>query len=417
MAEHLSPKFRQALAGEIAVWRDEKLIADDLANLLLARYPAIEQPGRLITVLTILGSVLVGLGALLFIGANWYQIGPVVKLAIIFASIVAAHAAGWYFRFEPGSRPKLGTAFLLLGSLLYGAGIWLVAQIFNIDTNFSDGLLLWAAGSMLSAIVTRVPALGILTNLLAYSWLYSNSHADDLQNMLCLSICAGSTMGISYILRSPWSMALSILGAALLPLSLSHSGEYCLVAWGVSLFGGFLWHRRNWRLFEKVFMYGGIISGLAGLLAITCDKQSLFNGDAHTSWVYYFFALALAGLALAERGRKNSSPESIGAFLILISAYLIACLPSEVVRMLFNNANILGAIVLLAFTGLRRLRISGLVNTSVVFFVFLIIARYFDMFFSMLDRSAFFLAGGVVLLVAGAVAERSRRRLLEEFQS
>jgi uncharacterized membrane protein len=42
-----------------------------------------------------------------------------------------------------------------------------------------------------------------------------------------------------------------------------------------------------------------------------------------------------------------------------------------------------------------------------------IVARYFDMFFSTMDRSLFFVVGGFILLCAGSLAERNRRKLIE----
>jgi len=56
-----------------------------------------------------------------------------------------------------------------------------------------------------------------------------------------------------------------------------------------------------------------------------------------------------------------------------------------------------------------------LVNLAVGFIVADICARYFDVFFSTMDRSLFFLLGGTCLMVIGAVAEKNRRRLLESF--
>jgi uncharacterized membrane protein len=56
-----------------------------------------------------------------------------------------------------------------------------------------------------------------------------------------------------------------------------------------------------------------------------------------------------------------------------------------------------------------RVNRPGLVNTAMVFVVLDIVARYFD-FFSMMDRSLFFVLGSLVLMVGGALVEKSRRR-------
>lgn len=53
------------------------------------------------------------------------------------------------------------------------------------------------------------------------------------------------------------------------------------------------------------------------------------------------------------------------------------------------------------------------INTGLTFFVLLVVARYFDFFFALMDRSLAFIVAGVVLLGGGYLLERSRRRLLE----
>lgn len=421
MAQQFPPKFHKALAAEVSSWQEENLITKDVADVLLARYPVKGTQGAIITIMTILGSVLVGLGALLFIGANWYQLGPVCKLAMIFTAIVAAHAAGWYFRFEPGNRPKLGTALLLLGSLFYGAGIWLVAQIFNLESNFSDGLLLWALGTALSACVTKVSALGVLANVLGSAWLLSNNPSSAYSplgsDMLRFAVVTAFSMVISYMTRSPWSMAFGLIGSAMWVGLQSGTERFGLLAWGATLYGGYLWHKRSWQLFEKPFMYVGVTSTLLALLCLTFNDHGTFLSSVQLDRLAMLVCVALGGLAAPSLGEKKTPPEVAAAFVVTMAAYLIACIPSETGRMLLYNANVLAALVLLAVAGLRRLHSIALVNLTVVFFVFFIIARYFDMFFSMLDRSVFFVMGGIVLLAAGSFAERSRRKLIEGFQT
>jgi uncharacterized membrane protein len=56
---------------------------------------------------------------------------------------------------------------------------------------------------------------------------------------------------------------------------------------------------------------------------------------------------------------------------------------------------------------------GGLINLAIAFAILDIVTRYFDMFFSTLDRSMFFIAGGIILVIAGAYAEKNRRRLIE----
>ena len=55
-----------------------------------------------------------------------------------------------------------------------------------------------------------------------------------------------------------------------------------------------------------------------------------------------------------------------------------------------------------------------MVNRAFTGFSAWVLARYFDTFWSLMDRSLFFMAGGVLLLAGGGWLERRRRALLRD---
>ena len=80
--------------------------------------------------------------------------------------------------------------------------------------------------------------------------------------------------------------------------------------------------------------------------------------------------------------------------------------------MLLSNLTLVLAALGLIMSGVNRLKSAALVNITLVFVVFDIIARYFDTFFKMFDRSIFFVVGGLMLLIIGSYIEKGRRKLL-----
>lgn len=81
----------------------------------------------------------------------------------------------------------------------------------------------------------------------------------------------------------------------------------------------------------------------------------------------------------------------------------------QVVPILFNLL-FFGGLVWLIYVGIAA-HDRGLVNLAFAFFALGILARYLDTFWTLLGRSYFFMGGGLVLIVAGVVLERSRRRI------
>ena len=100
---------------------------------------------RALFTLTSLAALLVGLAALLLIGYNWEAMPSAVKLAIIFAVLLATHCGAFQLRYRLGNRTASEIAFFL-ACLFYGAAIWLVAQIFHINAGGADGFWWWALG-------------------------------------------------------------------------------------------------------------------------------------------------------------------------------------------------------------------------------------------------------------------------------
>ena len=85
-----SDPFIKRLLDETRLWQDRGIITAEQAAAITANYNvppelAFDDRARskLVTVLAIFGSLLVGLGVILFFAANWDQIPRAVRLALI----------------------------------------------------------------------------------------------------------------------------------------------------------------------------------------------------------------------------------------------------------------------------------------------------------------------------------------------
>ncbi len=110
-------------------------------------------------IILVIGAIFIGLGIFSFISGNWQKIGPWSKVSIIVVSMLISYVAA--FLMNAKGYGKTGNAFLLLGSLIYGAGIFLIAQIFHLPVEWPDGFLLWFIGVLaLGYAVNWRPLLG-----------------------------------------------------------------------------------------------------------------------------------------------------------------------------------------------------------------------------------------------------------------
>ncbi len=102
------------------------------------------QKKTILIILTV-AAILVGAGIFSFIAANWQLMTKPVKIIVILMAMLSSYSLGWYFK-EKLNLAKTGEALILLGAIIYGAGIFLVAQMFNIRANWPDGFILWMFG-------------------------------------------------------------------------------------------------------------------------------------------------------------------------------------------------------------------------------------------------------------------------------
>jgi uncharacterized membrane protein len=105
---------------------------------------------KTIHIILIIGVALVGAGIFSFIAANWQEMTRTVKIGIIVVAMLISYGVGWYLK-EKYNLLKTAEALILLGTIIYGAGIFLVAQMFNIRANWPDGFILWMIGTIAMA--------------------------------------------------------------------------------------------------------------------------------------------------------------------------------------------------------------------------------------------------------------------------
>jgi len=76
-----------------------------------------------------------------------------LRFAILVAGIVSANGFGaWFAR---AGRSVLADLCASIGSIIFGAGIALVGQMYHLGEDFAGGMLLWAAGALAAAALTN----------------------------------------------------------------------------------------------------------------------------------------------------------------------------------------------------------------------------------------------------------------------
>ncbi|NEQ44790.1 MAG: DUF2157 domain-containing protein [Leptolyngbya sp. SIOISBB] len=168
-----SDDFRRVLQREAREWRSSGLISDEQYEQLANKYEfaTIETAARdrFIMILLGLGSILIGIGAITFVAANWQALSQTVKAGLLLIVMIICDLSGFGLinRVGPNDRwRRLGQALLLLGALLLGANLALMGQIVHTSSTRYELCVIWALGVLLMAYSMRLPFLGMLALLI-----------------------------------------------------------------------------------------------------------------------------------------------------------------------------------------------------------------------------------------------------------
>jgi uncharacterized membrane protein len=338
------------------------------------------------TVALILGAILLACGVVLFVSAHWERLDPGARYLLVIAMVAVFHLGGSWARQR---YHALSTALHAVGTVVTGAAIALVGQVFNIQEHWPGAVLLWAIAAAAGWILLRDEAQQILTLLLVPAWLFSE-----------LAFAADGHIGENVFL-----------------------GRF-LIVWAVLYLTFFLGSKRK--------AVQGILFAAAAIALLAGTNMDLFGWRAYGSETYLPFGtrmwgwvdLATIPLLIALFRLWKSMVPTVVALVFAIA--LPWCMYIRTRH--FNNGaypqtftytvpNLAAHALTVAFTifiiwwGVRQVS-RALVNLGIVGFAIAVAWFYFSDIFSKVGRSLGLIGLGVLFLAGGWALERMRRSLI-----
>lgn len=156
-----------------SAFRPKVSVIENKPQLVVSRPQTEEEKAaayhKTVNMIFVIGAILVGAGVFAFITANWSAMPKYLKLFTIIFFMCASYSAGYYLQFKT-AYTKTGESLIFLGSIIYGGGIFLIGQIFNIQTDWINGFLLWMLGVMVLAFALnskRLHSFSLLIGILS----------------------------------------------------------------------------------------------------------------------------------------------------------------------------------------------------------------------------------------------------------
>ncbi|MBA4132030.1 MAG: DUF2157 domain-containing protein [Hyphomicrobium sp.] len=279
--------YQQKVAKDLERWRAAGWIDEAGARAIRAdvasRGRGIGLPGAL----AILAAVLIGFAVMSFVAANWQDMSRVFRLGLLTGLLCAAYvlAAAMFRR----GLDTFGHAAVLAGCAIFGADIMLVSQMYHMDGNAPDVVLVWAAGTLLAgALIRSNPALAFALVLFSVWGLWETGQRDA---VYWPYLVPWALVSAAFYWQR-WEPGVHLSGLALTGFILTYGQIHHAV-------GGF----------ETVTLIGVVIGALSALgLVLRPGLAAVWRGG-----ILYGFFITFSGL-FALQFFKNPS---LSAFLVL----------------------------------------------------------------------------------------------------
>ncbi|MGM0902255.1 MAG: DUF2157 domain-containing protein [Bacillota bacterium] len=296
------------------------------------------------------GSVLIGIGILSFVASNWAEIGKLTKFLLIQGLFIGSMFTG--YRMER-NFPKTANSFYYLGGIVFGAGIFLVGQMFHFGGDFQDAFLWWSLGLLPLALVLRD------------KW-----------------ILLGSSILILFYMTDGL-----VFSGQMIP--------FWIILWIIAI------HFLNNKVGFSPAV--GLVNGFLVLAFIASVLNFFLKGFSDVEYIYGLCYLAI-GIMLINMKEKLHEIYVMLGFLVHGAAALLLSFPDS-----WPNEWVYLPFSILYLSYLLWLIKRGSLF-SIIILCIMIFRFYLDYTFDFLPKSLVFIIGGILLLGFGFYFEKQRKK-------
>jgi len=334
-----------------------------------------------------LAAVLIGFGVFSFISANdWllelFKKLPIMKIAGLLLLSVCALFFGHKLAYEGKTFPKLGFSLIFLSTLLIGGTYALVGQTYNINAHNSSLMLLWLLSVLPVAYIYKKLAINILS-IIIYVFFIIFYYMD---------------------LKLDFALTWTIFIPLLIGISLYSFGNISQVV-------------EKYNKFSLSYKLSGLAPVFVTLLVLTCSVESSYELSSLfyiVPVVFLFIADILNFVAAKEKTFlfKFETAFLLSLLIVLFSLLTLPEIYSPAVTVIAHFAII--SMILAGYNYGYKFEHNGIIVLTNSFLIIYLTVTYCRWGWDMLDKSLFFMIGGIGLLGLGIYLEKRRKQIIKK---
>ncbi|WP_416730642.1 DUF2157 domain-containing protein [Fictibacillus sp. JL2B1089] len=393
-------------------WIADNIISKDQLDLILARYPDSEDKAKVTGVLPILASVLIGIGILSFIASNWGEISPIARLSLLIVFMLGFYYSGE--RYLKAGQRSLGTSLNLLGIITFGASIILLGQTFNLNAVDARLFVFWSFPAIFYLFRDRHKLYFFLVGLLTVGGqLYSISEFQSFSYLLCILfiIAVGGFVFLYPSTLKSWIFSIGLSTQVLMFITVNDINLLWFFLFGFALFTSSLWVEK--RVFKQTFNRLGTLIGFGFAYGLYFLLTNEFSSDFELPNPYLFIPVLVALFALSVAGKRQANLYMHAWELLIFIPffYLVKVTDPLIVGIVY-------LIIMFVYSGFKlaegyRNESRSQINFGIVLFLLVCLMGYFNLAWSFMPKSIFFLLGGILLFILNAFLQRKKKQILK----
>jgi uncharacterized membrane protein len=433
------PFYLRQLTHDLDQWIASELVAAENRDRILASVGAATKRQALPIIFGILGVVLLGAAAMSFVAANWSAMDKLARLLVLFGSMGAAGALA-AFLYARGLKLFADVASLLT-VLMFGVAIMFIGQTYHIDTGWSGGLMLWATGALVAALV--VPSRAALSVALVIGTLWTITAATEAPKEVHWDFLPFLAAAVAGRVWRGWQTEFHLTMLSFLvwlgfnfttiadALTLGHAQ---MVALATVLFLA-LWllahvldamgvrNMRPYAQARSLSRYGLIVAFIFFFMLHLAGPDDTMRAEAVLNTWLAPGGAAFAGIVvlavLATTQRALSALDVLGAmaFAVAALAYPVCVAYWGEARLDLPYTALLGVFMVWGIAYAARIEDRLLINVGFAGFAAWTLYLYAGYFSSLFHQAAFFAVGGLLLVGVGVVLEMVRRRVIKQAEA
>ncbi len=376
MKYNVNNVFYKNISSHMSRFEEDGIITNEQKNTMLSYYDVKKQPSPL-SIISTIGAILIGIGLLVFIAGNWNRISPLMRMALLLAGIITFYTTGIKLN---KSHPKTAFALRLLTSFLFAGSIFLTDQTFNLNRSISEMFLIISFGILVMNLAEEHHKIFYILHMFLLSAIFVSLIINDYE-----------LSGFTFPLH--WILTILFMTLAIILFKQTSFSTLGINITSLTLGLGIISLLNGIGANATVMVLSSFIYGLIIVTYSLKPRQlnHIFIGHIDCSVAFLFMG--------------------ISGFILTFSEVWYDLIPIDIPII---NAHTISIIFMIAFFAYLLFLYNKGYGGSIVFIIAIILRCYFDMFYSFMPKSLFFIIGGAILMGSGWYMERNRRKNKKE---